>query len=104
MDTDEIGDLLLSIMTHYFHVLNYLTPITVAARSKAWTVFARANTGIVGSNPTWGMNVCVHLFCVYAVLCAGSGLVTDLSPIQGVLPTVYSIEKLKKRPRSNKGL
>jgi hypothetical protein len=27
-------------------------PIAVAARSKARTVFARSNTGIVGSNPT----------------------------------------------------
>jgi hypothetical protein len=28
--------------------------ITVAARSKAWTVFARSNAGIVRSNPTQG--------------------------------------------------
>jgi hypothetical protein len=34
--------------------------ITVAARSKAWTVFARLNTGVVGSNPTEGMNICVY--------------------------------------------
>jgi hypothetical protein len=27
-------------------------PITVLARSKAWTVSARSNSGIVGSNPT----------------------------------------------------
>jgi hypothetical protein len=45
-------------------------PITVAARSKACSVFARLNTGIVGSNPTRGMiSVCVYsvfvLFCVY---------------------------------------
>jgi hypothetical protein len=26
--------------------------VTVAARYKAWTVFARLNAGIVGSNPT----------------------------------------------------
>jgi hypothetical protein len=31
-----------------------------AARSKAWTVFARLNAGIVGSNPTEGMDVCVY--------------------------------------------
>jgi hypothetical protein len=37
----------------------------VAAWSKAWTVFAHSNTGIVGSNPTGGTDVCVHLFCVY---------------------------------------
>jgi hypothetical protein len=32
---------------------------TVAARSKAWTVFARSNAGIVGSNSSQGMDVCV---------------------------------------------
>jgi hypothetical protein len=32
--------------------------------SKAWTVFARSNTGVVGSNPTRGMDVCVSLFCL----------------------------------------
>jgi hypothetical protein len=41
-----------------------LWPISVVERSKAWTVFARSNTGILGSNPTRGMNVCVRLFCV----------------------------------------
>jgi hypothetical protein len=41
----------------------------VSARSKAWTVFARPNTGIVGSNPTWGMDVNIRLFYVCAVLC-----------------------------------
>jgi hypothetical protein len=77
-------------------------PITVAARSKAWTVFARSNTGDVGSNPTQGMDVCVRLFCVCAVLCVGSGFATGLSPLQGVLPTGYRIKKLINRPRSNK--
>jgi hypothetical protein len=42
-------------------------PITVAAQSKAWTVFVLSKTGIVGSNPTLGMDVCVRLFCVCAV-------------------------------------
>jgi hypothetical protein len=63
-------------------------PITVAARSKAWKVFSRSNTGIVGWNPTLDMDAyrCFSVFvlsCVYvAVLWRG------LSPIQGVLPTV----------------
>jgi hypothetical protein len=50
--------------------------ITVAARSTALTVFARSNTGVVGSNPARGMDVCVLLFCV-CVVCIGSGLATD---------------------------
>jgi hypothetical protein len=39
----------------------YEQPITVAAQSKAWTVFARSNAEIVRSNPNQGMNVCVLL-------------------------------------------
>jgi hypothetical protein len=41
-----------------------IQPIKVAAQSKAWTIFARSKTGIVGSNPIRGMDVCVRLFCV----------------------------------------
>jgi hypothetical protein len=86
----------------YCSVCVIIEPITVASRSKAWTIFARSNAGIVGSNPTQGMDVCVSLFCVYVVLCAGRGLAMGWSPVQRVLPTVYRIKKLKKRPRSNK--
>jgi hypothetical protein len=28
------------------------------------TVFTRSNPGIVGSNPTQGMDVCLRLFCL----------------------------------------
>jgi hypothetical protein len=44
--------------------------ITVAMQSKACTVFAHSNAGIMGSNPTQGMDVCAHLFCV-CVVCTG---------------------------------
>jgi hypothetical protein len=38
-------------------------PVTVAAPSKAWTVFARSDTGIVGSNLAQGMDVwCAHAY------------------------------------------
>jgi hypothetical protein len=47
------------------------------------------------------MSVCVYSVCV--VLCIASGLATGSSPVQGVLPTVYKIKKLKKGSRS-KGL
>jgi hypothetical protein len=39
-------------------------PITVIAQSKIWTTLARSNAGIVASNPTQIMDVCVSLFCV----------------------------------------
>jgi hypothetical protein len=55
---------------YYFTVTSYL-PVTVAARSncKAWTVIAHSNTGIVGSNPTYGIDVCLRLFGVCVFLC-----------------------------------
>jgi hypothetical protein len=38
-------------------------PVTVAERSKAWTVFSRSDAGIVGSNTTQGMDVwCIRAF------------------------------------------
>jgi hypothetical protein len=81
-----------------------LESIAVAARSKAWTAFDLSNTGIVGSNHRRGMDVCVCLFCVHAILCAGSCLATGWSLVQGVLPTVYGVKKPKKWRSSNKGL
>jgi hypothetical protein len=39
------------------YVPNYFEMVNVAAQSKAWTVFARSDAGIVGSNPTQGMDV-----------------------------------------------
>jgi hypothetical protein len=59
------------------------------------TVFTRTNTGIVGSNHTRCMDICVRLFCVCVVLCVGSGLATGWSPVQGVLLTVYRLRNWK---------
>jgi hypothetical protein len=71
----------ISIIDHYYIIImskvNKFRPITVAAQSKARTVFARSNAGIVGSNPNQGMDVCVPLFFVYIVLCIDSALATD---------------------------
>jgi hypothetical protein len=73
------------------HVLYSLTwPVTITERSKACTVFTRSEAGILGSNPTRGMDIwCVCAFlCVCVVLCLDRGLATSWSPVQGVLPTV----------------
>jgi hypothetical protein len=78
-------------------------PITVAVQSKAWTVFARSNTVVVGSNPTRDMVVYVRLLCFFVVLYVGSGLAMGWFSVQGVLQTVYRIKKMKKLSRS-KGL
>jgi hypothetical protein len=50
------------------------------------------------------MDDCVRLFCVCVVLCVDIGLAAGWSPVQGVLPTVYKIKKLKKRPRSTRAV
>jgi hypothetical protein len=43
-------------------------PVTVAERSKAWTVFTRSEAGIVGSNPTQGMDVWyMYVFIVFVL-------------------------------------
>jgi hypothetical protein len=42
-----------------------MLPITMAERSKTLTVFARSNAGIVGSNPTQGMDVCVYVYSAF---------------------------------------
>jgi hypothetical protein len=44
-------------------------PITESARSKAWTFFAHSNAGIVGSNPTQDMDVCVCVYFVFVLSC-----------------------------------
>jgi hypothetical protein len=62
---DPTGNCILIFQTHYnLTTYKFLEPITVAARSKVWTAFARWNAGIVGSNPTQSMDVCM---CVYSV-------------------------------------
>jgi hypothetical protein len=45
-------------------MLSQQLEITVAASSKAWTVLARSNTDIVGSNPTRSMDVCTFILFV----------------------------------------
>jgi hypothetical protein len=45
-------------------------PVTVAARSKAWTVFAPSNARIVGWNLTPGMDIgIVCVCCVFVLFC-----------------------------------
>jgi hypothetical protein len=81
-------------------------PITVAARSKTWTCLRSLGSWDRGfeSHSRHACLYCVSFFCVCVVLCVGRGLATGWSPVQGVLPTVYRIKKLKKRPRPYKGM
>jgi hypothetical protein len=81
-----------------FKKIKYGVPVTVAERSKAWTVFARAEAGTVYSNPTQGMVVyCLCCMCVVLCLCIGRGLAMNWSPVQGVLPTDLDLVTEVKR-------
>jgi hypothetical protein len=79
----------------------FYAPIAVARRSRAYNIFASSNTGIVCSNLTRLMDVCVLLVCV--ILCVGRGLTTGWSQVQ-VVYTVYMIKKLKTGQDLTKGL
>jgi hypothetical protein len=57
------------ILWRLFPVTDCL-PVTVTARSKAWTVFARSDAGIVGLNPSQGIDVCVCVYSVFVLSCA----------------------------------
>jgi hypothetical protein len=48
---------------------NENSPVTVAEWSEVWTVLARSDVGIVGSNPTRDMDVYVYVY-VYSMCCA----------------------------------
>jgi hypothetical protein len=51
--------------------------------------FASSDIGIVGSNPTRGIDVGVY--SVFVLSCVGRGLVKGLIPVQGIVSTVYKI-------------
>jgi hypothetical protein len=82
----------LHLNDYFKHILRacmlcYMKLDNITWGTKTWTVFARSESGIVGSNHTQGMDVCVHLFCFCVVQCLGSGLSTVWSLVQGALPT-----------------
>jgi hypothetical protein len=52
------------IFCHALSIYSHLI-CTMRGQYKAWTVFARSNARIVGSNPTQGVDVCI--VCVYSV-------------------------------------
>jgi hypothetical protein len=56
------------------------TDFSTVLNMNAWTAFACSNSGVMGSNPTQGMGVCVHLICLCGVLFAGSSLTTGWPP------------------------
>jgi hypothetical protein len=88
-----------STISRNFSFLTNEVPITAAARSKAWTVFARSDAGIVDSNSTQGIDICVCVYSVFVLSC-----VCSYRPCDGLIsrprsPTacVKKITELKKR-------
>jgi hypothetical protein len=73
---------------------------TVAARSKAWIVFS--NTGVVGSNPPRGMDVCVY--SVFALSRVYSSLAEADPPSKGSLRLSIWLRNRKTEPKAHHGL
>jgi hypothetical protein len=59
---DAVWPQLLSASLNILYLIKYLAEHS--GRPEAWAVFAPSDTGVMGSNPTRGMDVCV---CVYSV-------------------------------------
>jgi hypothetical protein len=81
------------------HIPEHGTPyfnISLPSTCRQPITVAHSNAGVVVSNPTQATDVCARLFCVHAVVCVGTALARGWSPVQGVLPTVYMITKLKE--------
>jgi hypothetical protein len=70
----------------------------VTVRSKAWTGFSRSKAGIVGLNPTQGMDVCAYLFCVCVLSCV------QVAALQRADPSSMEAYRLcKKDQETEKG-
>jgi hypothetical protein len=81
-----------------------MTPVSIAERSKASTVYDSLNIEIADSNPGRGMDVCLR-FSVFVLFCVGRGLGAGLIP-RPRSPTKClkgSISK-KENPTPEKGI
>jgi hypothetical protein len=77
----------------------------VAARSEVWNGFSCLNIGIVGSNLTWGMDVCVYVYSVFVLSCVWVAALRRADPpSKEYYRLCITFTKLKKTPGSNKGL
>jgi hypothetical protein len=69
---------LLKLQTRSYHVGREVRSVCHFLSLHKW---------IVGSNPGWGLNVCLRLFC-FVLSCVGRGLTTGQYSAQGVLPNI----------------
>jgi hypothetical protein len=77
-------------------------PITVASRSKAWTGFARSNTGLVDSIPTWGMDICVYVYYVFVLSCVQVATFRRVDPLSRSLTVCVKDKEADKESRVQK--
>jgi hypothetical protein len=77
-------------------------PITVTARSRAWTVSACSNIGVVGSNLTRHGCLSVFILCLCCSVCSLRPC-KGWSCVQGVLQTVHRIRNRKSGQGPTKG-
>jgi hypothetical protein len=53
----------------FISAITFICRSPVAQPCTTCTLFARSNAGIVGSNCTWGVDVCVRLLCLSRPVC-----------------------------------
>jgi hypothetical protein len=63
-----------NFLLEFMYVKFFMCGVAVAERFMACPVFASSEAGIVGSNPTQGMDVYCLCVCVFLCLCTGRGL------------------------------
>jgi hypothetical protein len=70
----------------YFVFSEEIFSVPAASRSNTRDVFTRSGIGIMGSNPTRGMDILV--FFLFVLFCVGSSIAT----IQGIMSAVCKIQ------------
>jgi hypothetical protein len=66
-------------MKDFYFILKSTLPVPIVEWSKAWTILARLDAGIVGSNPTRGMDVYVYVYSMFVLSCVGRDLAMSWS-------------------------
>jgi hypothetical protein len=100
------GDVLIKIMPKLKFILKYATRNRSqwphGLRHELSSLVRTLGSWVRIPLKAWMSVLCAFILCL-CCSCVGRGLATGWSPVQGVLPIVYRIKKLKKCPSPNKG-